>query len=136
MGTADPAWCQQAMLPHQAQHAALGGADAGEAQPRPDLAMALAMEGTRSEQPADYGDQRLVRHRSDRTRPLPGTRLLASASSIQRRERRAPEPGHPQDAIGSATGGRDPAAHDLDLRRAKGRPASRCSILVASNSLA
>src|SRR5687767_6571893 len=60
MGTADPAWCQQAMLPHQAQHAALGGADAGEAQPRPDLAMALAVEGTRREQRADRPDQRLV----------------------------------------------------------------------------
>src|SRR5918993_472076 len=112
------------------------GVDAGEAQPRPDLAMALAVEGTHSEQLADRLDQRLVRHRSDRTRPSPGTRLLASAMSIQRRARRAPEPGHPQDAVGSAGGGRGPAAHGLDLPRAKGRPASRCSILVASSSLA
>ena len=45
------------MLPHQTEHASLGGADAGEAQPRPDLAMALAVEGTRSEQRADRRDQ-------------------------------------------------------------------------------
>src|SRR5918996_1099539 len=132
----DPVRRQQVVLAHQPQDAAFGGADAGEAQPRPDLAMALAVEGTRSEQRADRLDQRLVRHRSDRTRPSPGTRLLASAMSIQRRARYAPEPGHPQGAVGSAGGGRGPAAHGLDLRRAKGRPASRCSILVASSSLA
>src|SRR4029453_12524392 len=69
-------------------------------------------------------------------RPSPGARLVASAMAIQRRARRAQEPDPPQDAVGSAGGGRDLVAHGLDLRRAKGRPASRCSILVASSSLA
>ena len=41
---ADPARRQQTMLAHQPQDAALGGADAGEAQPCPDLAIALAVE--------------------------------------------------------------------------------------------
>src|SRR3954471_20008343 len=35
---------QQAMLAHEPQDAAPTGADAGEAQPRPQLAVALAME--------------------------------------------------------------------------------------------
>ena len=62
---ADPAWRLQAMLAHQAQDAALGGADAGEAQPRPDLAVALAVERAVGQQLADRLDQRLVGHRPD-----------------------------------------------------------------------
>ena len=135
MRPADPAWRQQVVRPHQPQDAALGGADAGEAQACPDLAMALAVERARGQQLPDRLDQRLVRHRSERPRPVPTTRWVRPAMSIQGRSRPAPEPGHPQDAVGSAGGGRDLAAHDLDLRRAKGRPPSRRSILASSSSV-
>ena len=95
-----------------------------------DLAVALAAEQATHQQLADRGDQRRIGHRPDRTRAPPGARLVALATTIQRRPRRLPEPGHPQHAVASVGGGRDRAAHRLDLRRAKGRPASRCSIFV------
>jgi hypothetical protein len=45
--------------------------------------------------------------------------------TIHRDPRRAPDPRHPQDVVGPVRGGRDHAAHRLDLCRAKGRPASQ-----------
>jgi hypothetical protein len=45
--------------------------------------------------------------------------------TIHRDLRRAPDPRHPQDVVGPVRGGRDHAAHRLDLCRAKGRPASQ-----------
>jgi hypothetical protein len=48
-----PAWRLEPMLPGQAQDAALGGADPGEAQPRPDLPIALAVEWALGQQLAD-----------------------------------------------------------------------------------
>jgi len=71
MRLADPAWRQQVVRTHQPQDAALGGADAGKAQPRPDLAVALAVERARGQQLADRLDQRLVGHRPDRAWPTP-----------------------------------------------------------------
>ena len=65
---ADPAWRLQAVLSGQPQDPALGGADAGEAEPGPDLPVAFAMERSSGEQVADHVDQLIVRHRSDRAR--------------------------------------------------------------------
>jgi hypothetical protein len=61
---------QEAVLAHQPQDTAAAGADAGQAQPRPQLAVALAVERAVGQQLADRRDQRLVRHRSARPRPL------------------------------------------------------------------
>ena len=122
MRPADPAWRLQTMLARQAQDAALGGADAGEAQPCPDLPVALTVERALGQQLADRLDQRLVGHRPERARPAPRAWFVASAMTIQRGPRCAPDPGHPQDPVRPVGGGRDLAAHGLDLRRAKGRP--------------
>ena len=92
---ADPARRQQAVLPHQPQDAALGGADAGEAQPRPDLAMALAVERAGGQQLADRLDQRLVRHRPERPRPAPRARLGRTGDGDTAWRATCPRPGSP-----------------------------------------
>ena len=72
MRSPDPAWRQQVVRPHQPQDAALGRPDAGEAQPRPDLAVALTVEETCGQQLADRFEQRRVRHRPERPRSTAG----------------------------------------------------------------
>ena len=84
----DPAGCEQVMVAHQPQDAALGGADTGEAQPRPDFPVAFTMEQPRGQQFADRRDQRRVRHGPDRTRPSPWARRVVPPMTIQRGPRR------------------------------------------------
>src|SRR5919205_3898348 len=50
------------------QHAAAGGPNAGKAQPRPDLAIALAGEATGADYRSDRRHQVLIAHRADRAR--------------------------------------------------------------------
>ena len=82
-------------LPHQAQHAAPSRC-AGPAmtQPRPDLAVALAVKRAAGEHRPDRLDQRRVRHRPLRPRPAPRRRPAGAARrlAIDRRPRRAPDP--------------------------------------------
>src|SRR4051794_8861847 len=127
--------CQQAVRPHEPQDAASAGADVGEAQPGPELAVALAVEGAVPQERPDRLDQGLVRHRADRPRP-PTLALVRAAVAVDGRPRDAPEPRDPLQAVGPVRGGRDLAAHRLDLRRAKGRPASSRPILAPSSSFA
>jgi hypothetical protein len=61
---------QQAVLAHEPQDAAPAGADAGEAQPGPELAVTLAMKGTVSQELPDRHHQVLIRHGAERPRPL------------------------------------------------------------------
>jgi hypothetical protein len=79
MRPVDPARCHQVVFPHQPRDAALGGAEAGDAQACADLTMTLAVERARGQQLPNYLDQRLVRHRSERPRPVPTTRRAAQA---------------------------------------------------------
>jgi hypothetical protein len=60
---------QEAVLAHQPQDAAPAGADPGEAQPGPQLAIALAVERAVGQQLPDRRDQGLVRHRAERPGP-------------------------------------------------------------------
>src|SRR3954453_23325135 len=62
---------QQAVLTREPQDAAPAGADPREAQPRPQLAIALTVEGAVLRQLPDLPDQGRVRHRADRPRPPP-----------------------------------------------------------------
>jgi hypothetical protein len=55
---------QQAMLAHQPQDPAAAGADPLEAQPRPELAIALAMERAVGQELPDRPHQVLIRHRA------------------------------------------------------------------------
>jgi hypothetical protein len=84
MRPADPARRQQVVRPHQPQDAALGGANPGEAQPRPDLAVALTVERAIGQQLADRLDQRHVGQRPARARPPPQAWFVAAATTIQR----------------------------------------------------
>src|SRR3954469_21888117 len=65
---AHPLVRQEAVLAREPQDAAAAGADAGEAQPRPQLAVALAVEGAGGQELPDLLDQAIVRHRAERPR--------------------------------------------------------------------
>ena len=133
-GRADPRGREQVVLAHQPQHPALGGAHPGVAQPGPDLAVPLAVEGAGGEHGADRLHQRRVRHRPDRARAPRRRRARRRAVPVDGGPRRPPDPAHPGQAVGPAAAGRDGPAHGLDLRRAKGRPPSRAAIFASSSS--
>src|SRR5436305_12096111 len=69
-GVAAPPWGPEVMLPHQPPHPLGGRADAPMTEPRPDLAVALAVEGRLGQDGADLADQLLIGARPDRP-PLP-----------------------------------------------------------------
>src|SRR3954447_8051237 len=112
---------QQAMLAHQPQDAAPTGADAGEAQPRPQLAVAFAMKRTAGQELADRCHQVVIRRRPAWPRPLALRHAGWAAVAIKSRARHAPEARDALQAVDLVRGGRDLPAHRLDLRRAKGR---------------
>src|SRR5215213_8863023 len=133
-GRANPRGCKQVVLAHEPQHPALGCANARHAQPGPDLPVALAVKGAGSQDRADCLHQRGIRHRPNRARTPgrfgPGGGEMAGDGG----PRRTPDPADAGQAIGPAAGGRDGPAHGRDLRRAKGRLASKAAILASSNS--
>jgi hypothetical protein len=96
---------QQAVLAHQAQDPAPAGADAGKAQPGPELAVALAVERAVGQELPDHSRQVLVRHRAQR----PGLSAVGCIRSVTMavdgRPRHAPDPRHPLQAVGLACGG-------------------------------
>src|SRR3954470_25019807 len=124
------------MVADQPQDAAPAGADAGKAQPRPQLAVAFAMERAVLQEPPDRSHQLLVRHRTERPGPPALERLRLVAMAVDGRPRHAPDPGHSLQAVDPIRGGRDPPAHCLDLLGTKGRLDPSCSILASSSSLA
>src|SRR4051794_5696979 len=125
---------QQAVLAREPQDAA-AGANPREAQPRPQLTIALTVEGAVLQQLPDLPDQGRVRHRAERPRPPPLAAIRA-AVAVDGRPRDAPQARDPLDPVRLGGGGRDLPAHRLDLLRAKGRPASRRPILAPSSSFA
>src|SRR3954452_2314979 len=127
--------CQQAVRPHEPQDAAAAGADAGEAQPGPELAVTLAVEGAVPQELPDRLDQGLVRHRADRPGP-PTLALIRAAVAVDGRPRDAPQARDPLQTVDSVGGGRDLPAHRLGLRRAKGRCVSKRSIFASRSSAA
>src|SRR5215207_3492366 len=133
-GRADPRGCKQVVLAHEPQHPALGCANARHAQPGPDLPVALAVNGAGGQDRADRVNQGRIRHRPNWTgtpgRFGPGGGEMA----VDGGPRRTPDPAHAGQAIGLAAGGRDGPAHGRDLRRAKGRLASRAAILASNSS--
>src|SRR4051812_38128518 len=76
---------QQAMLAHEPQDAAPTGADAGEAQPRPQLAVALAVERAVLQELPDLHHQVLIRHGPERARALALNLLGWAAVAIEGR---------------------------------------------------
>src|SRR5436309_15899463 len=119
-------------LSHQPEHPSHRRAGPGITQSRPDLAMPLAMERTGGEYILDRRGQRVIRHRAERSAALPRRRHRSVAINA-----RAGEPPHAADqgqAIWLAGDRRNGAAHDLRLRRTKGRSLSSRAIFSFSRS--
>src|SRR4051794_33903679 len=139
LGTTDAVRRQQAVLAHEATDPPGRGADAGMAQPGPNLAVALAMQARAKDLGANVleqhgitaGTYRAPAWRTGRCRGV-GRRTMAVDCGTGE----PPDPGDPGQAVGVARGRREGPAHRLDLRRAKGRPPSRAAIFCSSSSLA
>ena len=133
----DPRRGEQPRLAHQPQHPALRSTHAGQAQPRPGLAVALAEERRVGEHRADPLGQRRVR--PGLLRPALRRRLHGTAGSrpslVDRRAGNLPELADAGRAVAACCGGRAGPAHRLDLRRAKGSPASAVRARSSSSSL-
>src|SRR4051812_26347731 len=133
-GRADPRGGEEIVLAHEPQHATLGRAKACHAQPRPDLPVTFAVKRAGGQDRADRVYQSGIRHRPNRARTPgrfgPGGGKMAGDGG----PRRAPDPAHASHPIGPAACGRDGPAHGRDLRRAKGRLASRAAILASNSS--
>src|SRR5512144_720676 len=125
---------QKVVLPHQPAHPSGRAADAGKAQTGPDLAVALAGETALGDRLLDVLQQGGVVARTHGARPAFGhNRCLPVA--IHGCPRNIPAAGDPRQVIDAIDGGRDRLAHGLDLRRAKGAPASRRAIFSRNSSV-
>src|SRR5829696_994358 len=133
-GRADPGGCEQVVLAHKPQHPALGRAHARHAQPGPDLPVPLAVKRAGGQDGTDRLHQSRIRHRPNRARTPGRFGPGGGEMAVDGGPRRTPDPAHAGQAIGLAAGGRDGPAHRRDLRRAKGRLASKAAILASSNS--
>src|SRR5215218_6120501 len=133
-GRADPRGREEVVLAHEPQHPALGRANARHAQPGPDFPVPLAVKGAGSQDRADRLHQRGIRHRPNRARTPGRFGPGGGEMAVDGGPRRTPDPADAGQTIGLAAGGRDGPAHGRDLRRAKGRLASKAAILASSNS--
>src|SRR3954464_12484439 len=133
-GCPDPGGREQVGLAHEPQHPALGGANARHAQPGPDLPVTFTVKGAGAQDGTDRLHQGRIRHRPHPTRTPGRFGPGWGEMPIDAGPRGAPDPAHAGQAIGLAAGGRDGPAHGRDLRRAKGRLASRAAILASSSS--
>ena len=142
---------EQPRLAHQAQHPPPAGAHrahqvrriarrragrAGGAQPRPDLAMALADERRLRQHLPDALRQLRVGPRRFRP-PLLGRRWprAAGAGGVDRRTRDLPHAAGAGQTVRALRGGRDGLAHCFDLRDPKGLFASARRARSRSSSL-
>jgi hypothetical protein len=80
--SADALMGQQAMPTHEPQDTAPAGANAGEAQPGPQLAVALAVERAVRHELADRHHQIIIRHGPEGSGPLALDRLGRVAVAI------------------------------------------------------
>src|SRR5215218_7616112 len=133
-GRAGPRGREEVVLAHEPQHPALGRANARHAQPRPDLPVTLAVKRAGDQDRTDRVNQGRIRHRPNRARTPGRFGPAGGEMAVDGGPRRTPDPAHAGQAIGLAAGGRDGPAHGRDLRRAKGRLASRAAILASNSS--
>src|SRR3954447_14890377 len=126
---------QQAVRPHEPQDTAAAGADAGEAQPGPQLAVALAVERAVRQELSDRRCQALVRYGAARPGPLALAGRQGTSVAVDGSPRHAPDARDPLQAVDSARRRRDLPAHRLGLRRAKGRAVSKRSIAASRSSV-
>jgi hypothetical protein len=136
-----PSWArgprggEQIVLAHQPQHPPpRGGAGPAVAQPRPHLAVALAVERAGRQHRPDRFQQVGIRHRPGRPRSPRGGRARRLAMTVDSRAGDAPGAADPREPVRLAAGRRGRPAHRLGLLRAKGRPVSRAAIFSSSSS--
>ena len=118
-------WGLQIVLPHQPSHPLLRGADPRDPQLRPGFPVPFAMKRRGLEQAANVADQDGVRGGADR--PAATTRRRRQDRLTPRIHARAsavPHAADPLHAVRPTGGDRLGATHRVDLRRAKGTPAS------------
>ena len=126
----------EAGLPHQPPHPFLRGPNPVDPQLRPGLPVPLAMKRRGFEHPAKVGHQDVVRGSADR--PAATTRRRGPCRLPPRIHTGAgavPHAADPLHAIRPTGGDRLGATHRVDLRRAKGPPASSWSTFAYSNSV-
>src|SRR3954451_6356128 len=100
-GRADPRGRKQVVRAHEPQDAALGRANACDAQPGPDLAVPLAVKRAGGQNRADRLDQRGIRHWPNRAR-TPRRFGPRGKMAVDGGARCAPDPAHTGQAIGPA----------------------------------
>src|SRR5918912_1485239 len=104
---ADPMRREQAVLAHQAADPPGRGADAGVAQPGPDLAVALAVQARRQDLPADVREQLGIGAGADRTatcRDSGGRGTDGCTMAVDRGAGEAPDLGDLNHAVAPARG--------------------------------
>src|SRR5208282_2859152 len=111
-------------------------ANAGEAQPRPYLAVALAVKAESGDLSADMFRQLRVRTCSDGTRTTRDrVRPRLAAKTINASARDVPHARNSRQTIMPSKRGRERLAHRLGLLRAKGRLPSMAAILIPEELL-
>src|SRR5262245_6973782 len=143
---ADPLWGLEAMPPHQPADRLLGGPDALEAEPGPDLAVTLAMERRLGQDAPDVADQLLVRAGTEWAALL-GLRPFREGDGppmpleVERRAGQVPDAADAGQPVALSGGGGDGLADRLGLLGTKGwsarqRWSSSSLSLVSSPTLA
>src|SRR5579884_2399645 len=135
MGLAHPGRGEEPRRPHQPQHPALAGANPGQPEARPHLAVPFADAGRPAQHVLDLRGQLGIGPRRLGPPLLRRCRLrLPRPHSIERGARHAQRLAGAPTSIPAPGGGRERLAHGLDLRDAKGWPASARSARSRSSS--
>ena len=126
----------EVVLAHQPAHPLLRGAHSRDPQLRPGFSVALTMKRRGFEHPAKVGHQDVVRGSADRpAATTPCRRPCRLPPRIHTGAGAVPHAADPRHARRPTGGDRLGATHRVDLRRAKGPPASSWSTFAYSHSV-
>ena len=126
----------EVVLAHQPAHPLLRGAHSRDPQLRPGFSVALTMKRRGFEHPAKVGHQDVVRGSADRpAATTPCRRPCRLPPRIHTGAGAVPHAADPLHARRPTGGDRLGATHRVDLRRAKGPPASSWSTFAYSHSV-
>ena len=127
---------QKLSFPHQAQDPSLGGADAGDPEPRPEFPVSFPSKRRgRNFLPNPSGQLRVGKRCLGPPFTRLGRMVPSIPSSIVRRPGQPPGRCDTGQTIQLVCGGRQGPAHRFDLHRRKGFSSSRCRIRSRNSSL-
>ena len=127
---------QKLSFPHQAQDPSLGGADAGDPEPRPEFPVSFPSKRRgRNFLPNPSGQLRVGKRGLGPPFTRLGRMVPSIPSSIVRRPGQPPGRCDTGQTIQLVCGGRQGPAHRFDLHRRKGFSSSRCRIRSRNSSL-